>query len=74
MSRHSFLKLCCNKVFLCCDTDLQDINFSMSRHSVLCRDSEALRCVATRLGVHDRDAQSRQTSYISKKKKKKRDL
>ena len=42
----------------------------MSGHSVLCRDSEALRCVATRLGAHDKDALTRQTSYSRKKKKK----
>ena len=52
--------------FFCLDKDLQDMKFSMSRHSVLCRDSEALRCVGTRLDTHDKDALSRQ-----KKKKKK---
>ena len=45
--------------FFCRDRDLQDKKFSISRHSVLCRDSEALRYVATRLGAHDRDALSR---------------
>ena len=45
----------------------QDKKFSMSRHGVLCRDSEALHCVTTRLGAHDRDALSRQTSYSGKK-------
>ena len=44
----------------------------MSRHSVLCRDSEALCCVATRLSAHDRDALTRQTSYSGKKKGKKK--
>ena len=34
----------------------------MSRHSVLCRDSGARHCVATRLCVRDRDALSRQCS------------
>ena len=32
----------------------------MSRHSVLCRDSGARHCVATRLCACDRDAMSRQ--------------
>ena len=63
MSRQSFLELCRDRVFLCRDIDLQDRKFSMSRHSVLCCDSEALRCVTTRLGAHDRDALSQQTSY-----------
>ena len=72
MSRQSFLKLCCDRVFLCCDRDLQDMKFSKLRHSVLCRDSEALHCVATRMGTHDRDALSRQTSYSGKKKEKKK--
>ena len=49
----------------------------MSRYSVLCRDSEALCCVATKPGAHDKDALSRQTSYsgkkIKNKKKKERD-
>ena len=44
----------------------------MSRHSVLCRDSEALCCVATKPGAHDKDALSRQTSYSGKKRKKKK--
>ena len=41
--------------------------FSMLRHSVLCHDSKALRCVATTLGALDRGTLSRQTSYSGKK-------
>ena len=32
----------------------------MSRHSVLCRDSRARHCIATKLCMRDRDALSRQ--------------
>ena len=60
---------CRDKVFLCHDRDLQDKKFSMLRNSVICRESKALYCVETRLGVHDRDALSRQASYSGKKKK-----
>ena len=56
MSRQSFLELCRDRVVLCRNRDLQDRKFSMSQHSVLCHDSEALRCVATRLGTHVSDA------------------
>ena len=55
MSRQSCLKLCRDKEF-------HDMRSSMSRHSVLCRDSGARHCVATRLCVRDRDALSRQCS------------
>ena len=72
MSRQSFLELCSDRVFLCRDRDLQDKKFSMSRHSVLCCDSEALHCVAKRLGTHEKYALSRQTSYSGTKKKKKK--
>ena len=70
MSRQSFLELYHDMVFLCHDRDLHDMKFSMSRHSVLCHDNEALGCVAIRLGAHDKDALSRQTSYSGTKKKK----
>ena len=36
----------------------------MSRHSVLCRDSEARHCIAIRLCVHDRDALLRQCGVV----------
>ena len=38
----------------------QDMGFSMSRHSALCRDNGARHYVVTRLGARDRDALSRQ--------------
>ena len=53
------MKLCRDGVFLCHDRDLQEKKFSMSRHSVLCHDSKALRCVVTRLGAYEKDALSR---------------
>ena len=42
------------------DIEFQDMRSSMLRHSVLCRNSGARHCVATRLCAHDRHALSRQ--------------
>ena len=47
----------------------QDMRSSMSRHSVLCRDSGEQRCVTTR---RDACATEDTTSYNGKKKKKKK--
>ena len=68
MSRHSVL---CRDIVWYVTTARRALQHDWVRViKVLCRDSEALCCIMTRLDVHDRDALSRQTLYSGKKIKK----